>query len=215
MGWIKEIKNQKQKIKYSQNGEEYLLKYIFDNIKPTNEFFVDLGAWDGTHLSNTKLFRELGWLGLLVDGKEFPGVYKSFITKENIIDTLKLFNTPKGFDLLSIDIDGNDYWILREVLSHYKPRVIVSEFNSEHPLEESKTIEYNPEFTFDNFSDYYGYTFGAGEKLANEFGYTIIWQQSNTNLFYLRNDLVIEKPEFNKEVYRHWNGISNKKWINI
>lgn len=214
MGWIKEIGNQEQVIKYSQNGEEYRLKYIFDHIGATNKFFVDLGAWDGEHLSNTKLFREMGWLGLLVDGKKFPGVYQSFITKENIIQTLQLLNTPIDFDLLAIDLDGNDYWILKEILKHYKPRVIVSEFNSEHPLDESKTIEYDPEFVF-RASDYYGYTYGAGEKLAKEFGYTIIYQQSDMNLFYLRNDLVTEEPEFNIAMFRHWNEVSNKKWITI
>ena len=134
---------------------------------------------------------------------------------QHILETLQVLNTPIEFDLLAIDIDGNDYWILKEVLSKHKPRVIVSEFNSEHPLEQSKTIEYDPKFTFDNFSDYYGYTYGAGEKLAKEFGYTIIYQQSNMNLFYLRNDLVTEQPEFKKELFRHWNGVSNKKWIEI
>lgn len=215
MGWIKNISKQPQKIGYCQNGESNLLKYIFDNIGTTNKYFVDIGAWDGTHLSNTRLFRELGWLGLLVDGKKFEGVYNSFITKENILETLKVLNTPVEFDLLAIDIDGNDYWILHEILTKHKPRVIVSEFNSEHPLEQSKTIEYDPAFTFDNYTDYYGYTYGAGVKLAEKFGYTIIYQQSNMNLFYLRNDLVTETPEFKKEVFRHWNGVSDKKWIEI
>ena len=215
MGWIKNISKQPQKIGYCQNGESNLLKYIFDNIGTTNKYFVDIGAWDGTHLSNTRLFRELGWLGLLVDGKKFEGVYNSFITKENILETLQVLNTPTEFDLLAIDIDGNDYWILQEILTKHKPRVIVSEFNSEHPLEQSKTIEYDPAFTFDNHTDYYGYTYRAGVKLAEKFGYTIIYQQSNINLFYLRNDLVTEAPEFKTEVYRHWNGVSNKKWIEI
>lgn len=212
--WIKEIKNQAQKIKYSQNGEEYLLKYIFENIGSTNKQFVDLGAWDGKHLSNTRIFTEMGWKGLLVDGKEFPGVVQSFITKENIFKTLIDHNVPLDFDLLSIDIDGNDYWILNEILQEFRPRVIVSEFNSEHPPTESKTIEYDPTFEFQP-TDYYGYTFGAGQKLAEKFGYTIIWQQSNMNLFYLRNDLVIETPEYTVEQHRHWNKVSNLKWINI
>lgn len=215
MGWIKEIGKQEQQIKYSQNGEEYRLRYIFAHAGARNKFFVDLGAWDGQHLSNTKLFaEEMLWNGLLVDGKNFPGVYKSFITKENIIETLQKHNVPVDFDLLSIDLDGNDYWILREILQHYKPAVIVSEFNSEHPLTESKTIEYDPGFVF-RASDYYGYTYGAGQKLAKEFGYTIIYQQSDMNLFYLRNDLVTEEPEFNVAMFRHWNEVSDKKWIEI
>lgn len=214
MGWIKEIKRQPQRIGFSQNGEEYVLKYILDHIGTTNKYLVDLGAWDGTHLSNTRLLREDGWDSLLVDGKDFPGVYKSFITVENIINTLQVNNVPDEFDLLSIDIDGNDYWILKEVLKHYSPRVIISEFNSEHPINESKTIEYNPKFVF-VVDDYYGYTYGAGIKLAKMFGYTIIYNVSNINLIYLRNDLVPEEPDFEVQMFRHWNKVSNKKWVEI
>jgi len=213
MGWIKQIYQQEQRIKYSQNGEEYRLEFIFDNIGETNRIFVDVGAWDGIHLSNTKLFSDKGWKGLLIDGKDFPGVVKSFVTVDNILETLTSNNIPVEFDFLSIDIDGNDYWILKKILSQFKPRVIVSEFNSEHPIEESKTIKYNPDFKFDNYSDYYGYTYGAGLKLAAEFGYTIIYQQSNMNLFYLRNDLVTETPSFPVQMFRHWNQHSELEWV--
>jgi hypothetical protein len=219
MGWIKEIGKQEQKIKYSQNGEEYRLEWIFDHIGTTTKVFVDIGAWNGEHLSNTKLFREKGWLGVLIDGNDYPGIYKSFVMKYNILETLSKFNVPIEFDLLSIDIDGNDYWILKEILKYHKPRVIVSEFNSEFPPTESKTIEYDPDFVFGYHQgkpdDYYGYTFGAGKKLAKRFCYTIVYHQSDLNLFYLRNDLVTEEPEFEVKEYRHWNVKSDKKWIEI
>jgi hypothetical protein len=219
MGWIKDIGKQPQEIKYSQNGEEYRLEYIFNHIGTTNKLLVDVGAWNGEHLSNTKLFREKGWLSVLIDGNHHAGIYNSFVTKENILETLDKFSVPQEFDLLSIDIDGNDYWILREILSKYRPRVIVSEFNSEFPPSESKTIVYDPNFTFGWHSgkpdDYYGYTFGAGQKLAREFGYTIVYQQSDLNLFYLRNDLVTEEPDFEVKMYRHWNVASNLEWIEV
>lgn len=215
MGWISEIRRTKVWKKYSQNGEEAYLEFVLKNIGTTNKHFVDLGAWDGIHLSNTKFLSDLGWTGFLVDGKDFPNVFKSFITKENILETLSINNTHKDFDLLSIDLDGNDWWILDKVLSEYKPRLIISEFNAEHPLEQSKTIEYDPLFCFDNFSDYYGYTYGAGVKLAEKFGYTIIFQNSDLNLYYLRNDLVNETPEFTKKVHRWWGGVTDKKWVEV
>lgn len=215
MSWINDIWNVPQQIKYSQNGEEYWLKYIFDNIGTTNKYFVDIGAWDGAHLSNTKLFREMGWLGLLVDGKIFPGVHTSFVTKENVLDTLAILNTPNEFDLLAIDIDGNDYWVLSEILSKHKPRVIISEFNSEHDWLESKTIKYKPDFAMDNITDYYGYTFAAGQKLAAQFGYTIIFHNSNMNLYYLRNDLLNESTTIPILPHHKWNKESTKKWITI
>lgn len=215
MGWLKDIKRVPQKIKYSQNGEEYWLKYIFDHLGTTNKHLVDLGAWDGTHLSNTRLLRELGWTAFLVDGKDFPDVYKAFITKENILEILEAGKTPEEFDLLSIDLDGNDYWILDKLLTKYKPRVIVSEYNSEHPVTDCKTIEYNPNFIFQAPEDYYGYTYGAGLKLADKHGYTIVWQNSNLNLYYLRNDLLPETPDYNIVQYRHWGKATDKTWVHV
>jgi hypothetical protein len=218
MNWINGIKKVPQQIKYSQNGEEYWLKYIFDNIGTTNKYLVDLGAWDGIHLSNTKLLIDSGWTGLLVDGKDYPGVYNSFITVENINTILTKRNVPKEPDLLSIDLDGNDFWILNEVLQYLKPRLIISEFNSE--IAGSKTIKYNPDFVFWP-CDYYGYTFEAGVKLADKHGYTIIFQNSNLNLYYLRNDLVLEgfKHIDNPGYYKHWGANPNttfkQEWTEI
>ena len=123
---------------------------------------------------------------------------------------------PFEFDLLSIDLDGNDYWILDRVLSGgYKPRVIISEYNSEHPMNECKTIEYDPNFVFQPNEDYYGYTYGAGLKLADKHGYTIIGQTSDLNLYYLRNDLLTETPDYNVRVYRHWGGHTTRNWIHV
>ena len=199
---------------YSQNGEELYLREIFKHIGTTNKYFVDLGSNDGIWYSNTKLLSTLGWDGLLVDGKTFPGVYKAFITLDNINHILSVNKVPVELDLLSIDLDGNDYWILDKILENYRPRVIVSEYNSEHT--DCKTISYDPEFVFYP-DDYYGYTLLAGEKLAKKHGYTIIFSNSRLNLYYLRNDISPGYvPKVKNEYHRHWgpNDKSpiNKKW---
>lgn len=212
MNWIKELRKVNRKPnKYSQYGEECYLRHIFDNVGTTNKYFVDLGANDGLWLSNTRLFKEKGWDGLLVDGKQFEGVVQSFITKENILKTLKDNNVPKEFDLLSIDIDGNDYWILDKVLTKYSPRVIISEYNSEHT--DCKTIKYDPKFEF-RANDYYGYTFKAGLKLAEKHGYIIIHQSSNLNLYYLRKDLLPLGTEIHVEsdYFKWWGNPTDKEW---
>jgi len=190
MSWINEIGNHFSK-KYSQYGEEGYLRFIFKNIGTTNKFLVDIGANNGTYLSNTKQFRNEGWQGILIDGQSFPGVYRHYVSAENINGLLRKYGCPKEPDLLSIDIDGQDYWVLRVILSEYKPRVIISEYNAE--FDDSRAIEYNPNFQF-RATDYYGYTFKAGLKLAKEFGYRVIFQNTNINMYYLRNDL-LEDPE--------------------
>jgi len=193
--WIDEIGNQHYK-KYSQYGEEGYLKFILKNIGTTNRFLVDIGASDGKYLSNTKIFRDAGWESVLIDGRKFPGVVQSYVTVENILKTLNLYGVPKEFDLLSIDIDGNDYWVLSKLLTEFRPRLIISEYNSE--FTDSRTIEYDPTFYFRG-TDYYGYTFAAGLKLAERTGYKVIFQNAHLNMYYLRNDIAagasIEAPK--------------------
>ena len=186
MNWISEIGDHPMR-KYSQYSEEGYLQFIFKNIGTTNKFLVDIGANNGTYLSNTKQFRNEGWTGVLIDGQEFPGIHKHFVTVENVNRLLRQYGTPEDFDLLSLDIDGNDYWVLNQILTQFKPRVIISEYNAE--FVDSRAIEYDPEFHF-KATDYYGYTFEAGLKLAEKFGYKVVFQNANLNMYYIRKDVV-------------------------
>jgi hypothetical protein len=220
MSWIKDISNHHMK-KFSQYGEEGYLKFILKHIGTTNKFLVDLGANDGRYLSNTKIFRDEGWDSVLIEGKEFPGIHCHYITGDNVCELLEKYGTPNEFDLLSIDLDGQDYWILRKLLTKFKPRLIISEYNSE--FTDSRTIEYNLDFYF-KATDYYGYTFDAGLKLAKEFGYRVIFQNANLNMYYLRQDL-LEDPEMEINVphphhvwWGHGAGLNDTKsgkWVMI
>lgn len=221
MGWINEIKNipvQYLEKRYSQNGEEHVVNYILNNIPIKHKFLVDLGANDGFWLSNTRLLVDEGWSSLLVDNQDKPDIVKWFITKDNIISLFEMYKVPLDFDFLNIDLDGNDYWILDKILEKYKPALILSEFNAEHPAQDSKTIEYDDNFSFDNYSDWYGYTFRAGIKLAKKHGYRIIHMQSDLNLYYLREDLIPKNVDItiNFKQRRWWGGVNpNAKWVNI
>lgn len=216
MNWVDYISRIRPESTYSQYGEEAFIQYIFQQIGEQSRHFVDIGAHNGLFLSNTRLLHDKGWSGLMIDGShENELVNKHFITRENVLDILAQYDTPIEFDLLSIDIDGNDYWILEKVLSKYKPRVIISEYNAEHPIEESKTIVYDPAFRFEN-NNYYGYTHAAGEKLAAKHGYKIIHQHSALNLFYVRSS---ELPEGEitvpKVQHTWWGNPTDKEWVTI
>lgn len=220
MNWIKEIGNHKFK-KYSQYGEEGYLKFILKNIGIKSKYVVDIGANNGTYLSNTKLFRNEGWKSILIDGQQFPGIHQHYVSADNIVEILNSYRCPNEFDLLSIDIDGQDYWVLRELLREFRPRLIISEYNSE--FTDSRTIEYDPNFVF-KATDHYGYTFEAGLKLADEFGYRVIFQNSNLNMYYLRKD-EMEDPDIDIFVPHPqqdwWRGSNNGqsdalgKWVQV
>lgn len=110
--FISNLKNFQKKI-YSQNGEDGILEEIFNKIGTLNKYFVEFGAWDGTHLSNTANLRlNHNWSGLLLESdisKCQNEIIHGTVTSENINNLFSQNNVPNEFDLLSIDIDSHDY----------------------------------------------------------------------------------------------------------
>lgn len=191
MNWLHELKNLPRWKKYSQADEECYLEHILNHLPQESRHIVELGAWDGYHLSNTRYFIEKGYTALLIDGDNRGNkeVKEHFITKRNILDILADYKTPTHFDLLCLDLDGNDLYILEEILSGYIPSVIICEFNPIHKPNESKTIPYDEEHTWGN-DDYYGFSFLAGVRLAQTNGYSVVHQNDNLNLYMVENNVL-------------------------
>jgi hypothetical protein len=143
--------NSKARKEFSQNGEEGIIEAIFEIITPANKWCVEFGAWDGINMSNTCYFlKNKSWRGVHIEGNparfqqlvanfsSFSHIYQfnelvGFTSGKDTLDDF-LSNTPipKEFDLLSIDIDGNDYHIW-ESLKIYRPRLLVIEINPRIP----------------------------------------------------------------------------------
>lgn len=223
--WIKELPNVplvNTKVTagvYSQFGEEPLWDFIFGKIGVTNKFLVDFGAGGlGCEMSNSRSLIERGWKGLRMDGEPDPDtdIKKEFITKENIIELFKKYNVPQEFDFLSIDVDGNDYWILDTLLDEYAPRVICAEFNGTIAKDVSKAMKYNPNHSWGE-NDYYGFSFEAGKKLGHKHDYAVVHQVNTTNMYFIRKDLINWQNEFGvtydpNPYHAH---LPNGEWINI
>ena len=136
----------------SQNGEDGLLEEIFRRLGEGQRWCLEVGAWDGKHLSNTCVFwRDRGWSAVLVECSDqsfaglkantvgYPKVYPvhRMVTAsgDNSLDAiLREVKAPPGIDLVSIDVDGNDYHLF-ESLQEFSPRVIVVEHNPTIPPE--------------------------------------------------------------------------------
>jgi hypothetical protein len=157
----------------SQNGEDGIIEAIFALIGVTNRFFVEFGVEDGM-MCNTRRLKERGWTGLQMDPRDpgGPGVKKEFVTAENIESLLEKYQVPRVFDLLSIDIDGNDYWVWKAIAVR-RPRAVVIEYNATMPPPVSRTIPYDPKFRFDE-TDYFGASLAALARLGREKGYTLV-----------------------------------------
>ena len=196
---------------YSQNGEDGLLLYIFSKIGVTNRCFVEFGIEEGKECNTANLSINFGWNGLLIEGnneyvKKAKDYYKNktskvnivhgFITKENI-NSLISDNGVKGkIDLLSIDIDGNDYWVWKEI-NVINPRVVVIEYNSSFGKEKSLTVKYDASFDIKKKHPsylYHGASLKALTKLANSKGYVLVGCDSvGVNAFFVRKDAAKNK----------------------
>ena len=177
---------------YSQNGEDGIIEAIFAKVGTTNRFFVEFGVEDGMQCNARYLMKHRGWKGLLMDGQDQkPGspVRQEFITAENVEELFRKYGVPASFDLLSIDVDGNDYWIWKAI-AHFHPRVVIVEYNACVPALPAKTIPYLADFAWDK-TDYYGASLGALDKLGKEKGYTLIATDPHgVNAFFVEESLV-------------------------
>lgn len=191
---------------HSQNEEDGIILTLFDHIGVTNRRFVEIGS--GLSGGNSAcLAAELGWTGLMVDGDEahmtqvgrrFPHVkaVAAWITRENVNDLVREAGLDGEVDFLSIDLDGNDYWVW-EALSVCSPRVVVVEYNSAFGPDRAVTIPYDPKFDRHNYRFvYYGASLAALAKLATAKGYRLVATEPNgVNAFFLRNDVEPSIPE--------------------
>jgi hypothetical protein len=155
---------------HSQAGEDGVLLRIFECIGTSNRYFVEFGA-------NAERARE--------------PVRSEFVTAENVNALFAKHRVPVEFDLLSIDVDGNDYWIWKAI-DGYRPRLVVIEYNIFFGPSVRKTIPYSAEFCWDK-TPYHGASLAALQKLGREKDYTLVHADSYApNAFFLRNS---ELPE--------------------
>jgi hypothetical protein len=172
----------------SQGKEERVLVSIFDRIGRTNCVAVEFGALDGVHGSNTAHFRlEESWHVELFDAVPLaPIVHGVTITAENINDVFDQYGVPYEFDLLSIDIDGNDLWVWQALA--YRPRVVVIEFNPKWGPTKSRTVPYDPDRFWDG-TNFYGASVLALTRLAKRKGYSLT-ASTRSNLFFVQSGLL-------------------------
>jgi len=182
---------------YSQNGEDGVLTKIFQLIEPTSRYCVEFGAHDGITTSNTYLFRSQGWECLLLDRMfENPeyNLHKEFITAENINALFDKYHVPCDLDLLSIDIDYNDFYVWKAIdNSKYRPMVVVIEYNAVHAPDQDRVVKYGPYYCGDG-SNYFGASILALYNLGRSKGYSLIYaEKAGVNLFFVRDDILAEK----------------------
>lgn len=191
---------------FSQFEEDGKLLYLFSILGTENKIFVDIGSNDGINSNCANLAINFGWHGLFIDadkkaiaiGKDFykkipnkwslkPIFKTAFITPENINSLISGEGFEGSIDLLSIDIDSNDYWVWKAI-ECVNPKVVVIEsqlaFGKEN-LIVPYTNKVNNALENDN---YYGASTFALNKLAESKNYRLVGSNNyGNNLFFVKN----------------------------
>jgi len=195
---------------FSQRGEDGIIQYLIKNILIENTIFIEFGVENYMESNTRFLMMNNNWSGLVMDGsdaaiksiqkREWFWMYDlqakcAFIDAGNINSLLKGF---KNIGLLSIDIDGNDYWILKEIdFSELNPSIVIVEYNALFGYERPISIPYNKAFnrTKAHYSNlFFGSSLAALDSVAQQKGYALVGcNTAGTNAFFVRNDLLNNK----------------------
>lgn len=195
---------------FSQFGDDGIISFLVERLQiPRNlQTFVEFGVEDYRESNTRFLLMAKNWRGLVLDGsdanvkkiKDWPKYWRydltaiaSFIDAANINALLKAGNISGEIGLLSVDIDGNDYWVW-QAIDTVNPWIVVTEYNSVFGDQVAVTVPYAPNFqrSIAHPSNlFYGASLGALKLLAKEKGYQFVGCNSaGNNSYFVRNDKV-------------------------
>jgi hypothetical protein len=195
---------------FSQWGEDGIIQRLIHEVPLAHRTFIEFGVEDFMESNCRYLLMNDNWQGMVLDGstrnietlrasyffwKHDLQAVAAFITAENIDALLAKAGFESDLGLLSVDVDGVDFWILQAV-ECVQPRILVVEYNSLFGPERIITVPYEADFqrTRKHHSNlYYGASLGAMTALATVRGYDLVGTNSaGSNAFFVRRDV---RPE--------------------
>jgi hypothetical protein len=193
---------------YSQWGEDGIIDHLVTRVRVTSRSFVEFGVENYTEANTLFLLKHRYWRGLVIDGsQEHIATIKraeeywrydlradaSFINRDNINDIITRNGLNGDLGLLSVDIDGNDYWVW-EAITCVNPCIVVAEYNSLFGPVAKISTPYKDDFVrtvADPTNMYYGASIAALDHLAQVKGFSLVAGNSaGNNVFFVRNDLL-------------------------
>jgi len=193
---------------FSQFGEDGIIQYLIQQVPIARKTFVEFGVGKYSEANTKYLLVNDNWRGLVMDGDPYYVNYiqkdpffwrtdlkavSAFVNRDNINQLLEENGFSGDLGILSIDIDGNDYWIW-ESIQVVNPAIVVVEYNSVFGRKRAITIPYDP--AFDRYAAHFsGLYWGASIKalcvVAERKGYQFVGSNSaGNNAFFVRSDLV-------------------------
>jgi hypothetical protein len=202
---------------FSQNDEDGITLEIIKRIGIKKGVFAEFGPGNGLE-NNTIILASLKWKGFWVGSEDIKFKYnnsknfqfiKSWITKENVLkfynDSIKNLNEKKT-DVLSLDLDGNDIYVLEELLKQiHHPSLIIAEYNAKFPPPIRFKIKYDAQFVW-RADDYFGASLSEFVHILKKYAYKLVCCNSHTgsNAFFIKNDffdLFKDVPQEIEKIY--------------
>jgi hypothetical protein len=193
---------------FSQWGEDGIIQFLLRRVRIDSEVFVEFGVGDYSEANTRFLSMHNNWTGLVMDAsaeniervkssavcwRHGLTAVQSFITRDNINQLITAEGISGEIGLLSIDIDGNDYWVW-EAIESVKPTIVIVEYNHRFGSELAVTIPYDENFRRgEQFPIiYFGASLAALCVLAERKGYAFVGcNSSGVNAFFVQRDLLI------------------------
>ncbi len=189
---------------FSQNGEDGILDVLRSQLLKSNRYCIEVGVEDGIECNTAWLVIAEKYNGMMIEGNlrlakrasRIVSWYNNgaechhfFITKENVA-RLKLLSLYSDPDVFSLDIDGNDYYVVQGILeAGFRPRIFVVEYNAVFGPERGLTITYDETFSYTKAHTsqlYYGVSITGWRNLFKQHGYRFITVERNgVNAFFV------------------------------
>jgi hypothetical protein len=191
---------------FSQNGEDGIIAELVRRLPVKDQWFIEFGVEDGTECNTRWLAEGLGWSGLYFEpnakncaalalrwaGSATVSVVQEAVTPEIVGSLFERHEVPHQFGVLSIDVDGQDYWIWKALPAAYRPAVVVIECNTSYPSGVSRVERQGLPWRPDH-SDSFGASLEALSQLGRCRGYSMVHVElAGVNAFFVRDDLLMQ-----------------------
>lgn len=192
---------------FSQWGEDGIIEWLLQHVQVPNHRFIEFGVENFAEANCRFLLQNRNWRGLVFDGSEANMsalrserlfwmhdliAHAAFITAENINTLIEMYGFGGPLGILSIDIDGNDYWVWKAI-DCVNPAIVICEYNPILGDMVPVVVPYRPDFQrfkAHHSGLYFGASIAALKELAAQKGYTFVGTNSNgINAFFVRDDL--------------------------
>lgn len=195
LGLLREYEASEKKV-YSQHGEDGIIEHICSIVGCHMRTYVEFGSVKDCTQCNSRYLRQKGWTGLVMgEGYEDTKInlHKDTVTVENVNHLFQKYGVHKHIDLLSVAVDGSDFYVLRSLLCGGKvsPKVIVVEYNSHIPVSAGAYVTplTNPPNRCKGFCN--GMSLPAVEALGNKFNYELVYTMTGgVSAFLVRKDVL-------------------------